>query len=241
MENIVFSEAMAMINSLKLHLNKFIFVYSNNWHEGIIGIIAGKLKDFFNKPIFVATFDKKGRGKGSARSVYGINVADVINEAIARGIIESGGGHHLAGGFSINLENSQKFHAFLKDYITTEVENTINIDCEVPSCIDFKSLADSVFMLEPFGKGAEKPIFCMKSVRIESYKLTNNEKHMIMIISSGYSSSIRTIIFNIKSKQHLMNALKNAEFSKIDVAFSIKKNEKYGPSIIIEDVRISAG
>jgi single-stranded-DNA-specific exonuclease len=238
-EHFIFVEAMATINSQKLQQNKFIFVYGEKWNEGIIGIIAGKIKDCFNKPTFVVTFNEKGEGKGSARSVDGINIAHIINESKNRGIIKNGGGHSLAGGFSINVEEVGNFYDFLRSFITKEIENSIRVDCVIPSCSDLKILANNVSVLEPFGKGVERPIFCMKNVKIESYKLTNDEKHMMVFMNNGYGNTIRSIIFNIKNKDQLIQSIKNSDYKSIDIAFSIKSNDKYGPSIIIEDARLS--
>jgi single-stranded DNA-specific DHH superfamily exonuclease len=139
----------------------------------------------------------------------------------------------------MRLENVQKFHDFLENFITIEVENSLDIDYELPSCVDLKSLADNTSMLEPFGKGMERPIFCMKNIRIEHCKPTSDEKHMIIMISNKSLTDIRSIIFNAKSKHRLVSALKNAGFTKIDIAFSIRKNKKFGPNIVIEDARVS--
>ena len=79
-----------------------------NWHEGIIGIVAARIKDKFNKPAIIISIDGD-IGKGSARSVVGFDIGSAIISAVQEDILIKGGGHKMAGGFSIKIENIKKF------------------------------------------------------------------------------------------------------------------------------------
>ena len=79
----------------------FICAYNDDWHIGVIGIIAGKLKEVYNLPTFVITFDKDGHGHGSARSVDDVDLSAIIREALKRKILTKGGGHKMAAGLSL--------------------------------------------------------------------------------------------------------------------------------------------
>ncbi len=238
-EKTVLAEAMSTITQKNLHLNKSILIYGQNWHEGVIGIIAGKLKDRFNKPTFVVTFDEEGKGKGSARSVQGIDLSKIINEAKQQNILLSGGGHALAGGFSLSLNSIEKFNEFLQTYVDQEVENILNIDCFCPSCIDIKKLTDEISILEPFGHGVEKPIFGMNKLTVQSMNLTQNGRHMAVSLLTTFNKTIRAMIFNVINKPHLIKAINSHYGYNIDIAFTISNNQQYGPSMIIEDARLS--
>ena len=89
-----------------------LVLYGNNWHEGIIGIIASRIKEKFNKPTIIISF-KDNIGKGSARSTFGFDIGAIILAAIQDKILIKGGGHKMAGGFSIQIENINKFKDFV--------------------------------------------------------------------------------------------------------------------------------
>ena len=84
----------------------------NNWHEGIIGIVASRIKEKYNKPTILISISEN-LGKGSARSIFGFDIGTQIIKATQSGIVEKGGGHKMAGGFTIKKENIQLFRDFL--------------------------------------------------------------------------------------------------------------------------------
>ena len=84
-----------------------------NWHEGVIGIVASRIKDKFNKPVIIISIDDNGIGKASARSIVGFDIGSVIISAVQEKILIKGGGHKMAGGFTIKVENVEKFKKFI--------------------------------------------------------------------------------------------------------------------------------
>ena len=96
-----------------------IYVYSKDWHIGVIGIIAGRLKEKFNKPTVVITIDENGIGKASCRSISGIDMGDAIILAKEKGILVNGGGHAMAAGFTINENMIDELHQYLINLFQT--------------------------------------------------------------------------------------------------------------------------
>ncbi|HWA29475.1 MAG TPA: single-stranded-DNA-specific exonuclease RecJ, partial [Rhizomicrobium sp.] len=90
----------------------FVLVADEGWHPGVVGIVAGRLKDRFNKPAFVAGFEG-GHGRGSARSIPGIDIGAMVRAAHEAGVIESGGGHAMAAGFNVSPGQLEAFREFL--------------------------------------------------------------------------------------------------------------------------------
>jgi len=111
-EKLILEEAIAMAGT---QANApFLFVANEGWHPGVVGIVAGRLKDRFGKPSFVAGFEG-GLGRGSARSISGVDIGAAVRAARERNLIESGGGHSMAAGFSLRPDQVEPFQRFLAD------------------------------------------------------------------------------------------------------------------------------
>ncbi len=178
--------------------NKDIIIYYNpNINEGLIGIIAARLKDYFNKPSIVIT-NSNELLKGSARSVYDYNIGRAIKNSLDNNIIIGGGGHGMAAGFTLKKNNLKKFENFiLKDFSQTcDTQNhTFLYDTEVSSLafnIDFYL---DVKKLEPFGTGNPEPTFFLKGLKVIKTTILNN-KHVSLILKSKTGFSIKAISFN---------------------------------------------
>jgi len=186
-----------------------IIYYSPNINEGLIGIIAARLKDYFNKPSIVITFSN-GLLKGSARSVYNYNIGRVIKNAVDKNIIIGGGGHNMAAGFTLEKSNLQNLEDFiLRDFVNTCVsrDHTFLYDAEVSSLafnVDFYS---DIKKLEPFGTGNPMPTFFLKDLKVIKPMVLDN-KHISLILKSKTGFLIKSISFNsINNKvgEYLLN------------------------------------
>jgi len=178
--------------------NKDVIIYYNpNINEGLIGIIAARLKDYFNKPSIVIT-DSNDLLKGSARSVYNYNIGRSIKISLDNDLIISGGGHNMAAGFTLKKNNLKNFEDFiLKDFSNngTTQNHTFLYDAEVSSLafnIDFYA---DIKKLEPFGTANPEPTFLLKGLKIIKTKILNN-KHISLILKSKTGFSIKSISFN---------------------------------------------
>ena len=190
--------------------NKDIIIYySPNINEGLIGIIAARLKDHFNKPSIVIT-NSNELLKGSARSVYNYNIGRTIKSSLDNGIIIGGGGHNMAAGFTLKKDNLKNFEDFvLKDFFKTGASQnyTFLYDAEVSSLafnIDFYS---DIKKLEPFGTANPEPTFLLKGLKVINTTILNN-KHISSILKSKTGFSIKSISFNSvnnKVGEYLLN------------------------------------
>ncbi|WP_415279122.1 single-stranded-DNA-specific exonuclease RecJ [Candidatus Pelagibacter sp. Uisw_094] len=190
--------------------NKDVVIYYNpNINEGLIGIIAARLKDYFNKPTIVITTSNELL-KGSARSVYNYNIGRVIKNSLDKGIIVNGGGHNMAAGFTLNRENLKTFENYiLEDFLKSNTvnNNTFSYESEISSLAFNQDFYDNIKKLEPFGTGNPVPTFLLRDLRIIKPIVLNN-KHISSILRSKTGFSIKSISFNsinTKIGEHLMS------------------------------------
>jgi single-stranded-DNA-specific exonuclease len=190
--------------------NKEVIIYYNpNINEGLIGIIAARLKDYFNKPSIVITASNELL-KGSARSIYNYNIGRVIKNSLDKDIIVNGGGHNMAAGFTLNKENLKAFENYiLEDFLKSNTvnNNIFSYESEISSLAFNQDFYDNIKKLEPFGTGNPVPIFLLRDLRIIKPIVLNN-KHISIILKSKTGFSIKSISFNsvnTKIGEHLIN------------------------------------
>ncbi len=217
-----------------------IFLVKNDWHEGLIGIVASRLKDHFHKPTFIIS-QSGNLCKGSARSVYGFDIGMAITKCKQMNIILKGGGHPMAGGFSLSdnqLEN------FKNELITTfkkykkNTENTIlYIDSYLDSSAINQDLVNKLDCLEPYGSGNREPLFAFENFEVSKVIETNNN-HVKVVLKKG-NFYLDAISFNSKNT-NIGNYLMNYKKS-FNVAGKIKLNEWNDRSkieLIVEDIQL---
>ena len=178
--------------------NKEVIIYYNpNINEGLIGIIAARLKDFFNKPSLVITASNDLL-KGSARSVYIYDIGHVIKDSLDRGIIIGGGGHNMAAGFTLNKEKLKDFENYiLENFLKSKTvnNNTFSYESEISSLAFNQDFYDNIKELEPFGTGNPVPTFLLRDLKIIKPVVLNN-KHLSLILKSKTGFSIKSISFD---------------------------------------------
>ena len=178
--------------------NKDIIIYYNpNINEGLIGIIAARLKDYFNKPSIVIT-NSNELLKGSARSVYNYNIGRAIKNALDNDTIIAGGGHNMAAGFTLKKSNLKIFENFiLKDFSKTGTPSigTFLYDAEVSSIAFNLDFYDEIKKLGPFGTGNPTPTFLLKDLKVTK-SIVLDGKHISLILKSRIGFSIKAIAFN---------------------------------------------
>ena len=194
--------------------NKEVIIYTNpKINEGLIGIIAARLKDYFNKPSIVITSSNELL-KGSARSVYNYNIGRVIKNSLDNDIIIDGGGHNMAAGFTLYKENLKSFENYLlEDFLKSNSVNdhTFLYESEISSSALNGEFYDNIKKLEPFGTGNTVPTFLLRNLKIIKPIILNN-KHISVILKSKTGFSIKSISFdsiNNKIGEYLMNYKNN--------------------------------
>ena len=179
LEKNLFTENFNEINSS--FNDPVIILNGKNWHEGVIGIVAARLKEKFNKPV-IMIYLEGNFGKGSARSIVGFDIGSVIIAASQEKIILKGGGHKMAGGFSIKIENLEKFKQFIfrkfknvNQDLTSE--KPLFLDSVIsPSAVNLE-FYNKVAQLSPFGSGNPEPRFVIENVNTINGKIVG-EKHV---------------------------------------------------------------
>ena len=189
-----------ILNETKNYLNDPVLILSGkNWHEGVIGIVASRLKDKFNKPVILISLDGD-IGKASARSIVGFDIGSVIIAATQEKILLKGGGHKMAGGFSIKVDNIKS----LKDFVFKKFRG-INEDIKsekpllldsiiAPSAVNLE-FYNKVELLSPFGSGNPEPRFIIEDVKTFNGKIVG-EKHIKSVLIGKDGSTIKSIAFN---------------------------------------------
>ena len=197
-----------------------IFVYDTNIQEGIIGILASKIKEYFSKPCIVFT-NSGNIIKGSARSTSNFNIGEYIDKAVQKKILIKGGGHNLAAGVSLDKSRMKDFQNYLDKIYKKKKLSIINYYTSQISLSSInKNFINQVNQLSPFGNENINPIFMIKNIRITKPQIINNRFISFYIKSSN--KTIRAISFhNINSKisYNILNS-KNI----IDVLVKVKEN-----------------
>lgn len=217
-----------------------VFLSKNDWHEGLIGIVASRLKDHFNKPSFIIS--QKGEDcKGSARSIFGFDVGMAITKCKQLNIITKGGGHPMAGGFSLKSDKLQIFKSELIKLFLKLKKNKDNNIIEIDSYLESSAINDELIEklnhLEPYGSGNREPIFGFEKFKVSKVIETNNN-HVKVVLNKG-NFYIDAISFNSKNKD-LGNYLMNFK-NEFNLVAKIKLNEWNGKSkieLIIDDIQL---
>ena len=215
-----------------------IIHYDTNISEGLLGIIAARLKEYFNKPAIVVT-KSNNLLKGSARSVYGYNIGKTIKNLLDKDIILNGGGHNMAAGFTLKEKNLNS----LKNFINNDLKknkiynnNFLRYDSELSVKALNKDFVNDINKIGPFGNGNFAPIFFFKDLKVIKYKILN-KKYISCILKSKIGSTINSILFdtiNNKIGYYLTNYKKHFNVvGQIDENFY---NNKKNVQLIIKDL-----
>ena len=146
-------------------------VAMDGWHPGVIGIVAGRLKERFNRPAIVIGTNEEGIGKGSGRSIKGVNLGSAISKAKAAGLLSSGGGHEMAGGLTISASKIDVFTAFMnaeleEDVATARKNAALKIDAVLTPAAISNVTMDEIARVGPYGAGNPQPLFAFADMRI---------------------------------------------------------------------------
>ena len=211
LESSVVGQIEKMISNNNDIIPSAIVVYGHDYHEGVIGIVAGRMKETYNRPVCIIAIDKSGIGKGSGRSVFGIPLGDIVIDAVKAKILSSGGGHDMAAGFSLKENNIDDFNHFLITKIDQYMKQGIpSVSYIAASVITVAGctleLADWINNLGPWGIGIEEPKFIISNAKISSLrKFGSNNEHVSFYISDSSSKKLKVKKFNIlNSKLNLV-------------------------------------
>ena len=174
-----------------------IIYYHPSINEGLIGIIAARLKDIFNKPAIVIT-SSQNLLKGSARSISGFDIGLVFKNALDNKLITKGGGHKMAAGFSLDKNNLKSFRKFIDNSYQKMCKNLNSnflYESKISTSVFNSNFNVEINKLYPFGQGNAEPVFLFENLKIIKSKVLNN-KHISNILVSKSGFSIKSIAFN---------------------------------------------
>ncbi len=218
------------------------FAAGKDWHQGVVGIVAGKLKERYNLPAFVMSIEAD-EVKGSARSIPGVDLGALIIAAKEKGLLTKGGGHTMAAGFSLEESKLEEFKAFAGQYVADKIgDEAITPVIELDGALDAAgatwNLAESLELLEPFGAGNAEPKLMLSRVRISRPGLIGSGHVRCVLVSSG-GESVKAVAFRCADND-VGKALLCAKGELYDVAGVLRKDTWQGRcnvQFLIDDIR----
>ena len=229
-EKRIFDEAISKIEQEHLDKNNSIVIGSENWHHGVIGIVASKITELYFKPSILVCFEEED-GKGSGRSIPGFDLHAALCSASE--YLEKYGGHEMAVGLSLKKDKFEdfrnEFEKIAKEAHTEEVVSVIKIDKEINLKDITLESVKSLKLLEPFGEANKTPIFIYRNFRIDSIRALSEGKHLKLTLKDE-NTIINAIGFNMGkySEEYLIG-------DKIDVIGVLEINSFNG----VESVQIN--
>lgn len=173
------AEAVNLIETTPLKDDRVLVVYLPDCHESIAGIIAGRIRERYYRPVFVLTKAEDGV-KGSGRSIEGYDM--FAQMCRCRALFTKFGGHKLAAGLSLEEENVQRFRETINalcDLTETDLQEKVSIDMQLPFPYITEELVRELELLEPFGKGNPKPLFAGKDLRVISPRIIGRNRNVL--------------------------------------------------------------
>ncbi|MDD4503319.1 MAG: single-stranded-DNA-specific exonuclease RecJ [Clostridiaceae bacterium] len=232
-ENDILNCAAAKVEEeLDINKDRVLVLSNENWHIGVIGIVASRLVDRFYLPTFIMSHDGE-LSKGSARSIPGFNIFEAMSRHSC--IFEKFGGHEMAAGFTIRTERIDE----LRESMNKEAERILGMDKLMPEIfVDYKLRPADITLdtvkqlkcMEPFGTGNTSPVFVYRGLKVTSSKAVGNErKHLSLMVYDGVNE-IKCIAYNLGNMQKSLSIGK-----KIDIICSVENNIWNG----IENVQLN--
>lgn len=218
--------------------DKILVFAGKGWHQGVVGIVASRIKDIYDKPTIIIGIDDDGVARGSGRSVEGFSLCDAVFACSEH--LTHYGGHPMAVGISLEKEKINDFrkaiNAYCKDIKMPY--NILHIDCKLnPNQLDL-SILDSLSYIEPCGASNPSPIFGLYNMTVIATKEMGNGKHMRITLSRGQGQvPVYAVYFN-----HNFQSCSYRNGDIVDVAVSLDRNIYNGQenlSVIIKDIKYS--
>jgi len=232
----ILEAADAMATALAQDDKPFLLLGGDGWHAGVVGIIAGRLKERHARPALVVGFDGSDEhaiGRGSARSVAGVDLGAIIRAARAEGILETGGGHAMAAGFSLKRNRLGVFGEFLAAHIGPQravisKASDLVIDALVSASGANHGLLDDLDRAGPYGAGHPEPTFVLSDMLVV-YAGAVGTNHVRLRLVGRDGQGLGAIAFRAGGTP-LGEALLRARSSRIHVAGKLKRDEYEGQS-----------
>tara|TARA_B110001454_G_scaffold90894_1_gene86647 strand:- start:400 stop:2100 length:1701 start_codon:yes stop_codon:yes gene_type:complete len=239
-EDIV-NDAIRLVHSqVDLENNKVVIIGSKGWHPGVVGIVASRIKDEFSRPAIVIAFDKKGIGKGSARSIPNLDLYEALSYAAK--FLEGYGGHPMAAGLTVREDKFENFKSLFLRNVNKILTNddlipAISIDGEMALTDINSRFMRFLEKLGPFGPGNMRPKFVSRNLSISGQpRLMGKGEHIRFIVSQN-GRNYPAVGFKLSS--HYEDLIRGVP---VDIAYVVEVNQWQGQSNIqlnVRDIQLS--
>jgi len=222
-EKYIFEQAIAELEKENVDNLNSIVLAGENWHHGVIGIVASRITEKFFKPTILICIEGE-EGKGSGRSVPGFDLHEALVESSE--FLTRYGGHEMAVGLSLEKEKFEVFKKYFDEIAkkknVKEIIPVINIDCEITKKDLNKKVVEQIKLLEPFGEKNKQPLLVYKNLKIASIRALSEGKHLKLMLKDE-NETIDAIGFNMGelSEEYLIG-------DKIDVVGTLEINSYNG-------------
>ncbi len=217
-------------------LPPYILQAQEGWHPGVIGIVAGRMKDKYHRPTFIIALDENGIGKGSARSISSIDIGQLVAGAVDRKIIEAGGGHAMAAGVTLHQQQIPAFEAYLAEQLgdmAIDGPRYLRLDATLTPQAASRELWESLQKVGPFGAGNPEPRVVLPAVNIIKPSVVG-DGHVRCILSgqgggrlkamafASVPEDVRTLIQTTRGPLHIAGFLRADDWNgRRDVQFMV--------------------
>ena len=219
-----------------------LLVAQDDWHPGVIGIVAGRLREKYRKPVVVVGVDRAANvGKGSGRSQPGVNLGRAIQAAYEEGLLLAGGGHAMAAGLSVRPDTIPELRAFLCERLAVEseiatAEDGLEIDALITTRGCDRALWQDFQRMAPFGPGNVEPLFALADVRVER-PMALRGGHVRCSLIDGSGGKLKAVAWRVEGSETGRRLM--AEGGAIHVVGRLKPDDwqgRQGVEFEIEDV-----
>lgn len=243
-ENDCFKQAISVIERDELYKRELIFLGDSRWSKGLIGIIAGRIKETYNIPTCVYCIDDDGLCTASGRSVPDVHLGNIVLEAKTNGLLLKGGGHSQAVGFSFELSAADALKEHLINSISKQVSRNLvtykdTIDSKLSLVAFNKNFLQTINTLEPYGVDFKPPVFLLPNVKITGAKIIGKNNNSITCSITDGVITVRAVCFKCvpsKLSDYLLSST-----NACNVVVSVKADTYRGniaPLLNIVDVAI---
>ena len=224
-----------------------VLVTGEGWHPGVVGIVAGRIKERFNRPACVAGFSD-GVGKGSGRSIPGVDLGSAIIAARQEGLLLTGGGHTMAAGFSVRADKLADFHAFLEERLSGANAMPGAADLVIEGTLAVSGatteIAQHMERLAPFGAGNEEPMLVLNRVRVVRADRVGRESNTIraFVQGEGGGPRLKAMLFRAREGALADALLARADGVPLHLAGHLRAEEWNGsvtPGFFIADAAVA--
>ncbi|MDO8912351.1 MAG: single-stranded-DNA-specific exonuclease RecJ [Phenylobacterium sp.] len=219
-----------------------LLVSADDWHPGVIGIVAGRLRERYRKPVMVIGVDRAANvGKGSGRSQPGVNLGRAVQAAYEEGLLIAGGGHAMAAGLSVKPDTIPELRAFLCERLADEsevaaAEDGLDIDALITTGGADRALYESFQRMAPFGPGNPEPVFALSDVRVER-AMALKGGHVRVTLTDRTGGKLKAVAWRSEGTE--IGARLLAEGGGLHIVGRLKPDDWQGRSSVeleIEDV-----